>query len=160
MTHPLASLWDRVGGAADIGPVDFPALHAKPRPNRYLVAPPGYCPDADVDEAAPPFAVPLETLRDAFRVAVFAEPHAQFLASEGRQDRYVVRSRGLGFPDDVVAEFISLSSPFGGMRRDEASTLAILAQARLGVSDLGANKTRVHRLLARLKDRLPTLDTL
>ena len=157
MTHPLADFWEKIGGPADRGRVDFPALHARTMPNRYLVAPPGLCPDADVDEAAPGFAVPVETLRDAFRVAIFAEPGAQAVASEGLQDRYVVRSRLMGFPDGVVAEFASLASPFPGAPREEASTLAVLSQARVGRSDFGVNRRRTQRILARLKGRLPTI---
>ncbi|MEM7566563.1 MAG: DUF1499 domain-containing protein [Pseudomonadota bacterium] len=160
MTHALAPLWERIGGPADTGPVDFPALHAKTRPNRYLVAPPGLAPDADVDAPSPAFAVGVAALRDAFRVAIFAEPNAQFVASEGAQDRYIVRSRLFGFPDSVVAEFISLSSPFEGMPTDETSTLAVISRSRVGHSDLGANKARVQRVLGRLTDRLPTIEPL
>ena len=160
MTHPLADLWEKVGGPADRGPVDFPALHARTMPNRHLVAPPGLCPDADVDEPAPAFAVPVEALRDAFRVALFAEPGAQAIASEGLQDRYVVRSRLMGFPDSVVAEFASLASPFPEAPREEASTLAVLSQSRVGRADLGVNRRRARRILDRLKDRLPTIATL
>ncbi len=160
MTHPLAPLWERLGGPADTGPVDFSTLHAKTRPNRYLVAPPGLSPDADVDEPAPAFGIGVEALREAFRVAIFAEPNAQFVASQGAQDRYLVRSRLLGFPDSVVAEFISLSSPFEGMPADEAATLAVISRARVGHSDLGANKARVRRILGRLEARLPVVTNL
>ena len=171
MTHPLAPLWERLAGPADKGPVDFAALHAASRPNRYLVAPPGLCPDGDADEEAPAFSVPVDVLREAFRVAAFAEPNAQFVDGGGAQDRYLVRSRLLGFPDRLVAEFRPLGLPGGfaaaadtisatpGMAasRHDASTLAVLSESQLGHSDLGVNKARVRRILGRLKARLPVL---
>lgn len=157
MTHPLTPLWDRLGGPADTGPVDFPSLHAKARPNRFLMAPPGLCPDGDVDEAAPAFGTDVAALRDAFRVSVFAEPNAQFVGASEAQDRYVVRSRLMGFPDVVAAEFISLTSPFAEIDPEPAATLAVLSQSRIGHSDFGVNAARVRRIVRKLQARLPAL---
>lgn len=156
MTHPLSPLWARLTGPDDRGPRDFGSLHAKTQPNRHYICPPGLSPDADADGEAPVFGCGQEALRDALRQAVFAEPNARFLGSEGAQDRYLVRTRLLGFPDDVWAQ-VYPASPRGGQPSDEASSLALLSQSRLGHGDLGANKARVKRIVGRLTQRFPVL---
>ncbi|MBM3521687.1 MAG: DUF1499 domain-containing protein [Alphaproteobacteria bacterium] len=61
--------------------------------------------------------------------------------------RYVQRSARLEFPDTIVARY--LERPGG------RSTVALYARSQIGRSDLGANKARVERWLARLEAAVP-----
>jgi uncharacterized protein (DUF1499 family) len=114
------------------------------RPNRYRVAPPDS--GLPADAPSPVFAVPAERLRAAWERLAAEEPRMRPLAGDGDTLRYVVRTRFLRFPDDVAVRI----GPLAGGR----STLAIGAAARYGYSDLGVNRRRVTRWLARLAAEL------
>jgi uncharacterized protein (DUF1499 family) len=114
------------------------------RPNRYRVAPPGS--GLPADAPSPVFAVPAEALRRAWERLAAEEPRMRPLEPDGNTLRYVVRTRFLRFPDDVAVRIL----PLDGGR----STIAVGAAARYGYSDLGANRRRVARWLARLAAEL------
>jgi uncharacterized protein (DUF1499 family) len=62
-------------------------------------------------------------------------------------DRYVQRSAVFGFPDTIVVRF--LDQPGG------TSTVAIYSRSQLGQRDMGVNKARVERWLAKLRTIVP-----
>jgi hypothetical protein len=116
------------------------------RPNRYRMAPPGS--GLPADAPSPVYAVPAERLRAAWERLAAEEPRMRPLGRDGETLRYVVRTRFLRFPDDVAVRIEPLAG--GG------STIAIAAAARYGYSDLGVNRRRVTRWVARLAADLGT----
>jgi len=61
--------------------------------------------------------------------------------------RYIQRSARLDFPDTIVVRY--LERPSG------RSTVAFHSRSQIGRSDLGANKARIERWLARLEAAVP-----
>jgi uncharacterized protein (DUF1499 family) len=116
------------------------------RPNRWRVAPPGS--GLPADAPSPVFPVTAARLREAWHRLAAEEPRMRPLGGDGDLLRYVVRTRFLRFPDDVAVRILPLE---GGR-----STIAIAGAARYGHSDLGVNRRRVTRWLARLAAELPS----
>ncbi|MFO1060104.1 MAG: DUF1499 domain-containing protein [Dongiaceae bacterium] len=113
------------------------------RPNRWRVAPPDS--GLPADAPSPVFPVPADRLRQAWERLAADEPRMRPLGRDGDWLRYVVRTAVFRFPDDVAVRFLPIE---GG------STLALGAAARYGYSDLGLNRRRVTRWLARLAAEL------
>jgi uncharacterized protein (DUF1499 family) len=131
-------------GEPDLGPVDFATLRRRRVPNDALACPPEACPHAAADIVPPDFPVPAERLRRIVAAVAAAEPRAELVFDDpsAEQDRYVVRSRLLRFPDTVDVRVIG--------RGEGRSTLAIYSRSRIGFVDFGVNRARIARWLERV----------
>lgn len=138
-----------VFGPPDLGAVDFERLERRGTPNDALACPAGTCGGARVDLVPPVFAVDARMLRAAFAKAIAAEPNLARVAADDAAgiERYVQRSALLGYPDTIVVRYLDLP---GGR-----STLALYSRSQIGRSDLGVNKVRLARWLARLAVEVP-----
>lgn len=127
-------------------PIDFQTLRKGPKPNQYLVCPPGYC-DGPPDRTAPEFDVPAEALIGRIAEIVDAEPQCRrrAVSDDGLQIDWLVHTRLLGFPDSVTVRTVPLAA-------DRAAP-AIFSRSHIGYSDLGTNRRRVERWLAALESR-------
>jgi uncharacterized protein (DUF1499 family) len=134
--------WRGFFGSPDLGPVDFATLVLRPTPNDALVCPPGLCPGAKPDIDAPVYPIPAASLRAAIAQAATSEPNTVLIHSTETQDRFLVRTRLMRFPDTVVAQVFEQGE--GG------STLALYSRSQIGRSDLGVNLRRLKRWLERI----------
>lgn len=143
-----ARIWG-VFGPPDLGPVAFDRLERRSSPNDALACPPGLCGGAAVDIVSPVFAVDAHGLRAALAKALAGEPNLERVADDpaAGTERFVQRTALLGFPDTIAVRYLDLP---GGR-----STLALYSRSQLGRSDLGANKARLERWLARLVTAAP-----
>ncbi|MBL8698193.1 MAG: DUF1499 domain-containing protein [Alphaproteobacteria bacterium] len=135
-------------GPPDLGPVEFERLARRSTPNDALACPAGLC-AARIDLEPPTYAVDAAALRAALAAVIAGEPKTERVAADDATltDRYVQRTALMGFPDTIVVR--ALEQPGG------RSTLAIYARSQLGRSDLGANRARIERWLAKLGDKVP-----
>jgi uncharacterized protein (DUF1499 family) len=140
----LAVIYETLFGPPDLGPVDFERLVRRRRPNDALACPEGLCPGAEPDLLPPVYAASEEALRAAVTAHALAQPGTVPVYRDDRpglpvQDRYVVRSARMQFPDTVDIRFIPLT--------ETTSTLAIYSRSQLGIRDFGVNIARVRRLV-------------
>lgn len=135
-------LW-RLFGDPDLGPVAFETLQRRSTPNDALACPPAFC-QARSDLAPPLYAVSAPHLRSLFATMMASEPRVVRVASDDASmtERYVQRSKWLGFPDTIVVQFLD--------RPNGASTLALYSRSQLGAGDLGVNRQRIERWLDKL----------
>lgn len=136
----LDRFWQTVFGPPDLGPVDFARLQRSRSPNDALVCPKGFSPQAVPDEEPPVFPVPASRLRALVAEVALSEPDTVRVASAGAQDRYLVRTRLMRFPDTVVVEVMECGA--------DRSTLALSSRSQIGRSDLGVNRRRLARWLS------------
>ena len=68
-------------------------------------------------------------------------------ADRGRTERYIQRSRLMGFPDTIVVRFLE--------RPEGRSTLALYSRSQLGRGDFGVNRARIERWLEKLAREAP-----
>ena len=139
----------RLAGDPDLGPVTLQTLQRRATPNDALACPPAIC-SARSDVTPPVYTVPIETLRIAFATMIASELQVVQVASDdsAMTDRYVQRSKWLGFPDTIGVWF--LESGTG------ASTLALYSRSKFGAGDLGVNRARIERWLAKLSTLVPS----
>ena len=137
----LDRTWQAAFGSSDLGPVDFTALVRRRTPNDALACPRDLCP-AQADFEPPVFPVPAARLRALLSEAALSEPNTVLVESTPTQDRYLVRTRLMRFPDTVVAEALA--------RGEEHSTLALYSRSQIGRSDFGVNRGRLERWVARI----------
>ncbi|MBL8789278.1 MAG: DUF1499 domain-containing protein [Rhizobiales bacterium] len=144
-----ARLWALFGNP-DLGPVAFETLQRRPTPNDALACPPNTC-AAPADITSPVFALTAKDLRRAFsRVVVSEDRIGNVAVNEATlEDRYVQRSRLMGFPDTINVKFVDLP---GGR-----SSILIYSRSQLGRSDLGVNRARIERLLEKLRREVPPI---
>jgi uncharacterized protein (DUF1499 family) len=144
-------IWASVG-PADLGPASFETLRRRTSPNDSLACPPGLC-AARSDLVPPVFATDVNELKSAFAKAIATEERIERVASEdgGAVERYIQRTRIMGFPDTIVVRFIDLG--------DGRSTLALYSRSQLGHSDFGVNRARIERWLAKLAKIAPPVAT-
>jgi len=130
----------------DTAIADFRTLVPANRPNRWLVAPPGYCPPGAANAESPVYPQPPERLGELFGQAIAAEPRLQRLddGSDPRRFELVQRSRVFRFPDRISVEMVPV---------DGGAAPAIYSRALVGYSDFGVNRKRIEAWLAAL-DRL------
>ncbi len=131
--------------------VDFRTLIRPASPNSYLVAPPGLCEQAVPDADSPVLAISaregyarlLDRLKrgGTWRLAVEA-PDALQLS-------FVAVTPLLRFRDDVDVRFIPPGPQAGD--GESGARMAIYSRSRIGYSDLGKNRQRVHELLGFLQ---------
>jgi len=135
-------------GPADLGPVAFETLERRAPPNDALACPPGVC-QAQSDLTPPEYAVDAAKLRAAFGWVIAAEPRVTRVATDDAEltDRYVQRSALMGFPDTIVVRFFD--------RPGGRSTLALYSRSQLGHGDMGVNRARIERWLAKLAEQAP-----
>lgn len=141
----------RLAGQPDLGPVSFEQLERRDTLNDALACPSDVC-SAKADVAAVRYPVSAAELRHAFAKVIASEPRVTTVDSDDATmtDRYIQRTRWLGFPDTVVVQFFD--------RPGGQSTLAIYSRSQLGESDLGANRTRIERWLARLAEQIQPVE--
>jgi uncharacterized protein (DUF1499 family) len=131
-------------GKPDLGAVDFATLRRRRVPNDALACPPEACPNALPDIVPPVFPVPGERLRRIVTAVATAEPRTELIFSDrwAEQDRYLVRSRLLRFPDTVDVLVIG--------QGEGRSTLALYSRSQIGFVDFGVNRARIARWLERV----------
>ncbi len=129
-------VWERLGGLADQGVIDFSDLSRSPTSNDALACSPGACP-GEIDVALPLYADAPAALLARLDAAVLADRNVARVDDGGRRDyrRYVARTPLLRFPDTIDAEAV----PGGGGTR-----LRLYSRSLLGASDFGANAERLN----------------
>jgi uncharacterized protein (DUF1499 family) len=65
-------------------------------------------------------------------------------------ERYVQRSALLEFPDTIVLRYLE--------QPDNRSTVAMYSRSQLGRSDLGVNKARIERWIAKLSRQVAVVE--
>jgi uncharacterized protein (DUF1499 family) len=135
-------------GPADQGPVDFAALVRTRAPHDALACPEGACGDARIDIATPIYPVDSSELRGIVREVARRQLGTQLVYSArwDEEDRYVVRSQLLRFPDTVNVRVFGAG--------DEGSTLALYSRSQIGYSDMGVNERRLRTWLAAIEERV------
>ncbi|MCB5173752.1 DUF1499 domain-containing protein [Microvirga lenta] len=138
----IEAVWQRAFGAPDLGPADFATLRRRRTPNDCLACPRDFCPGAESDFEPPVFPVSSERLRAIVRDVASREHGTQLVESTSGQDRYLVRTRLMRFPDTVDVKVVDLG--------DDRSTVALYSRSQIGRSDLGANGKRLRRWIERI----------
>jgi uncharacterized protein (DUF1499 family) len=135
-------------GPADLGPVDFAALVRTRAPHDALACPEGACGDARIDILTPIYPVPGDELRNIVRDVASRQPGTRivFSARWAEEDRYVVRSQLLRFPDTVNVRILGAG--------DQGSTLTLYSRSQIGYSDMGVNERRLRTWLAAIEERV------
>lgn len=143
----LDGVWTRLFGEPDLGPVDFGSLRRPKVPNNALAAPPSVCGHARADIIPPDFDVSAARLRAIVAEVAAEEPNTELVHADPKneQDRYVVRSRVLRFPDTVDVKVID--------RGAGRSTLAIYSRSQVGKADFGVNRKRLRRWIDRIGEK-------
>lgn len=147
----LERVWQFTSGDPDMGPVNFNTLKKTPKPNQYLLCPAGYCAETP-DTISSIYEISSSKLFAEILLLIEEDEELKLLASDesARLLRFLSRAPILRFPDTTSIEVVEIS--------DTQSTLAIYAQAKIGQSDLGANKTRVDAMLEKLEERIVPSD--
>lgn len=137
-------------GSPDLGPVAFETLERRTTPNDALACPPQLC-KARSDLEPPLFAVDANELRAAMVKVILSEPRIALVHRNDTAliERYVQRSALFGFPDTVVVRYVE--------KPGDRSTLAMYSRSQFGHSDLGVNKGRLERWLAKLRQVVPVV---
>jgi len=148
----LCFLCDHSEGKGSVDPlmrIDFATLVRSPRPNTFLLAPPGFCPATRIDAQSPLFGVSAARLREAFLQVALAKPRVSHVLKDdlALYDNFVARSALFGFPDLIAARFIDVD---GGRSR-----LAVYSRSVFGHSDLGVNRKRVLSWMRELERTVP-----
>ncbi|MFL5206427.1 MAG: DUF1499 domain-containing protein [Microvirga sp.] len=136
----LERTWQSLFGSPDLGPVDFATLERRATPNDALICPREVCPRARPDSEPPVFSVSSARLRSLVSEAALSEPGTTLVEKGPEQDRYLVRTRLMRFPDTVVVQVFD--------RGQEGSTLALYSRSQIGRSDFGVNRRRIERWIA------------
>lgn len=117
----------------------FNGLQRPVKPNHWLIAPADFI--IKPDAVAPVFAVPVESLRGAFK-AVVRQAHGTVIAGDADNGLHVVVTTPVfKFKDDIRALFIQIAP--------QRSTFALYSVSRVGYWDTGANRRRLERWLRR-----------
>ena len=135
-------------GPADLGDISFETLERRTTPNDALACPTELC-SAKSDIVPPLFAVSASDLQLAFSKVIASEERVTKAAASARDktERYIQRSRLMGFPDTIVVRF--LEQPEG------RSTIALYSRSQLGRGDFGVNRARIERWLEKLAMQAP-----
>ena len=123
--------------------VDLQVFRRSPLPKDALAAPPGVC-AARNDLAVPRFRLSKVALATRLRDIALAEPRARLIAEFSALDQMVFEQRSpvFGFPDTIRMQIVTMS--------DGVSAI-LYSRSRYGVWDLGVNRARLRRWLARLE---------
>ena len=145
-----------VFGPPDLGGVDFENLTRRSAPNDALACHPDVCGATPVDFETPVYPVAGARLREIVREVALAQPRTQLVYASrwGEEDRYVVRSRLMRYPDTVVVAIYG-AGPGQAM-------LALYSRSQIGYSDMGVNRERLATWLdaidARIREDAKTPD--
>jgi uncharacterized protein (DUF1499 family) len=143
-------IWNRFG-PPDLGEISFETLKRRSTPNDALACPTDLC-SAKSDIIPPLFSVSAGDLQLAFSNVIASEKRVTKVEATDRDrrdrtERYIQRSRLMGFPDTIVVQFFE--------RPGGRSTLALYSRSQLGKSDFGVNRARIARWLEKLTMRAP-----
>ena len=129
---------------------DLKTITRPSSPNTYLVAPDGYCTNAQPDEAPPVFDASPATLYETVNALASSQSRwtTEASAPDTRHLEVVAATKILKFRDDITIDVLDAENHPG------KSTLAIYSRSRVGYSDLGANKKRVQKLLKDIESEL------
>ena len=135
-------------GPPDLGGVSFETLQRRSTPNDALACPTELC-SAKSDIVPALFSVSAGDLQLAFsRVIASEERVTKVEANDSdRTERYIQRTRLMGFPDTIVVRFLE--------RPEGRSTLALYSRSQLGRGDFGVNRGRIERWLDKLAKEAP-----
>lgn len=127
--------------------IDFTKLKKTAKPNQYLVCPTGLCAETP-DRVARLYPVTAEKLATTWQGVVLAEPDVRERARDQIMLKvdYVQRTTKIRYPDLITVQFLS--------RPEGHSTLAIYSRSVYGHGDMGVNKARITRWLAKLDEAL------
>ena len=127
-------------GAIEVQPVDFPTLALSPKPNQFLVCPPGYC-RAKPHLLSPAFAASVEELRQRWIKILSAQPRIEAGAVDegGMQYDFIQRTEWMRYPDSITVRFIPVTA--------DSATLAIYSRSHYGGNDFGVNEARIRAWL-------------
>ncbi len=130
-----------VFGPIKVTPVDFATLALTPKPNQFLVCPPGYC-AAGAHMLSPTFQGSAEDLRRRWLQMIAAQPRIEVGPADGEamQYDYIQRTQVMRYPDSITVRFIPLTK--------DSATLAIYSRSHYGRSDFGVNEARIRAWLA------------
>jgi len=134
-------------GPPDQGSVDFTTLQRASSPNDALACPDTIC-VTRIDIVTPVFPVTGEELRLIVREVAREQPGTQivYAARWEEEDRFVVRSKLMRFPDTINARIFGAG--------DEGAMLALYSCSQIGYSDLGVNEERIRAWLAAIEARV------
>jgi len=137
-----------VFGPADQGPVEFAGLTRTSAPHDALACPQNVCANVPVDIVTPVYPISGEELRSIVRDVAAAQPRTQIVYSARweEQDRFVVRSAVMRFPDTVNVRIFGAG--------DQGSMLALYSRSQIGYSDMGVNLERLYNWLAAIEERV------
>ncbi|MFW5834044.1 MAG: DUF1499 domain-containing protein [Pseudomonadota bacterium] len=123
--------------------VDLATLERPASPNTYLVCPRSLTP-APIDREPPVFALEVDDLERHWLRALAEEPRTRQRRAEplARRYLYVQRTPVLRFPDVIQVQFVAVAP--------DASTVCLYSRSIYGYSDLGQNRRRIERWLARI----------
>ncbi len=140
--------WALVFGSPDLGPIAFETFKRSKTPNDALIAPVDLG-SARADAEPPIFALPADELRHRLLTVADTEPLTVHVASDPdrREDRWVVRTPLMRFPDTVRSRIIPLGS--------DRSTLALYSKSQIGQTDFGVNRARLARWIEALEKAAP-----
>jgi uncharacterized protein (DUF1499 family) len=135
-------------GPPDLGGVDFENLARRTAQNDALACHPDVCGATPVDFETPVYPIPGVNLRQIVREVALEQPRTQLVYASrwGEEDRYVVRSRMMRYPDTVVARIYG-----AGPGR---SMLGLYSRSQIGYSDMGVNRARLETWLAAIEARV------
>ena len=135
-------------GPPDLGGVSFETLQRRSTPNDALACPTNLC-SAKSDIVPPLFSLSASDLQRAFGRVIASEERVTKVEATARYntERYIQRSRLMGFPDTVVVWFLE--------RPEGRSTLALYSRSQLGRGDFGVNGARIERWLEKLAIEAP-----
>jgi uncharacterized protein (DUF1499 family) len=138
--HLLDTVYEKVFGPPDLGPIAFGRLMRRWLPNDALACPPGECGSADVDVRPSSYPGTADDLRRRVQ-RFFLERGGSLVASDDAalHDRFVVRTTLMRFPDTVDVEIFPVDA--------EHATLAVYSRSQLGYYDFGTNLRRIRALL-------------
>jgi uncharacterized protein (DUF1499 family) len=130
-------------GPPDLGDISFETLQRRSTPNDALACPTELC-SAKSDILPPLFSVSAGDLQLAFSKVIASEQRVTKVAAatQDKTERYIQRSRLMGFPDTIVVQFLE--------RPEGRSTLALYSRSQLGRGDFGVNRARIERWLEKL----------
>lgn len=132
------------GSRLDIGPVDWAMLTRRATPNDALVCLAADCPKAKPDWEPKRYALPPGELLMRLERVALGEPNVIKLPPRSNGDlgaRFIQHTRLMRYPDTIdIAVFPA----------DGGSTLALYSRSLIGRKDLGVNRARVTRWLAKL----------
>lgn len=141
----LEKVWEFTSGNPDMGPVNFKTLKKTPKPNQYLLCPKDYCVETP-DTISSSYEISASKLFTKAHQLIKDDTELRLLATDESELslRFLSRAPTLKFPDTTNIKVVEIS--------DTQSTLAIYAQAKIGSSDFGANKTRVDAMIKNLEE--------